>query len=88
MLKLYGPGATFEDAKKLRREDALIVQKLIEGKLKGRIRTGFRAAPSSNSDVISGDVEGDVVTDATYKYELLTVSGSLKWHRTTLNISW
>lgn len=54
----------------------------------GRGRFISRAAPSSNSDVLAGDVEGDIVNDATREYKLLNISGTLKWDRRTLDVSW
>ncbi len=47
-----------------------------------------RAAPSSPTDVLSTDVEGDIVNDATYEYKLLTISGTLTWIRTLLDTTW
>jgi len=54
----------------------------------GRARGQQRAAPSSNSDVLSTDSEGDYVNDATYEYKLLNISGVLKWDRRTLSVAW
>jgi hypothetical protein len=53
-----------------------------------RDRTGQRVVPTSNSDVTIDDKVGDYLNDATYKYELVTVSGARKWHRTTLSVGW
>lgn len=53
---------------------------------RGRFRT--RAAPSSPSDVLATDQEGDIVNDDTYEYKLLTVSGNLRWDRRLLDTSW
>lgn len=47
-----------------------------------------RAAPSSNSDVLSTDNEGDVVNDASFEYKLLNISGTLLWDRRALDTSW
>lgn len=47
-----------------------------------------RAAPSSNSDVLATDNLGDIVNDATYEYKLLDISGTQKWDRRTLDVSW
>jgi hypothetical protein len=54
----------------------------------GRGRFTSRAAPSSATDVLAADVEGDIVNDATYEYKLLNISGTLKWDRRTLDTSW
>jgi hypothetical protein len=71
-----------------RREDITDHEGLRDGKLKGRNRTGVRAAPSSATDTTDSDIVGDIVTDATYKYELVDVAGVLKWHRVTLSVGW
>ena len=47
-----------------------------------------RSAPSSNSDVLATDNEGDIVNDATYEYKLLDISGTLLWDRRTLDVAW
>ncbi len=47
-----------------------------------------RTAPSSNSDVLATDNEGDIVNDATHEYKLLDISGTLKWDRRTLDVAW
>jgi len=54
----------------------------------GRGRFTSRVAPSSNSDVLATDTEGDIVNDATFEYKLLDISGTLKWDRRTLDVSW
>lgn len=71
-----------------RKRDVIEYNALKTGKKQGRIRTGIRAVPSSATDVIQGDAEGDIVTDATYIYELVTVSGSLKWDRRAHSVGW
>lgn len=54
----------------------------------GRGRFTSRAAPSSATDVLSTDNEGDIVNDATHEYKLLNISGTFKWDRRTLDTSW
>ena len=54
----------------------------------GRSLFTGRAAPSSNSDVLATDNEGDIVNDATFEYKLLDISGVLKWDRRALDTSW
>lgn len=56
--------------------------------VRGRGRFQERAAPTSNSDVVATDQEGDIVNDATYEYKLLNISGTLKWDRRTLDVAW
>lgn len=73
----------------LRREDINEVDGLGQNKLKGRNRNGVRAVPTSATDVVSGDIEGDVVVDATYRYELVDVAGTgLRWRIEELDVSW
>jgi len=87
-LNPFGSNSTLADVLRERANDVATVAALDQGKLPGRIRTGLRAVPSSNSDVIAGDALGDVITDATYIYTLIRVSGSLKWDRRAHNVSW
>ena len=47
-----------------------------------------RVAPSSATDVLATDNEGDIVNDATYEYKLLSISGNLRWDRRLLDTSW
>ena len=54
----------------------------------GRGRFQTRAAPSSPTDVLATDQEGDIVNDATYEYKLLDISGTLRWDRRTLDTAW
>ena len=72
----------------LRKEDITEYNGLQQGKLKGRDRTGVRAVPTSATDTTAEDFVGDVVKDATYRYELIDISGTLKWDRRTLSVGW
>ena len=72
----------------LRREDITEYETLRDGKLKGRDRTGVRAVPANATDTDAGDIIGDVVKDGTYRYELVDDSGTAKWDRRTLDVSW
>ncbi len=56
--------------------------------VQGRGLFTTRAAPSSATDVLATDQEGDICNDATYEYKLLTISGVLKWDRRTLSVGW
>lgn len=48
-----------------------------------------RAAPSSPSNVLATDEEGDIVNDNTYEYKLLNISGTgLRWDRRALAVGW
>lgn len=80
---------TPEDLLRSRAEDVREIAGIQENKLQGRWRYD-RAFPSSAADVISGDALGDRMTNGTYLVELVDedMSGSLKWHRTTLSVGW
>ncbi|CAB4214630.1 hypothetical protein UFOVP1454_56 [uncultured Caudovirales phage] len=69
-------------------EDVSDFQNLNNRFVLGRARGVTRAAPSSNSDVLSTDEVGDYVNDGTYEYKLLNISGTLKWDRRTLSVAW
>lgn len=90
--KNFGTSATLQDVLRTRKDDCNTVQVLENGKLMGRfnpINNGvLRAAPSAHNNVIQGDAQGDVITDATYIYTLLSVSGTLVWNRQALSIAW
>ena len=44
--------------------------------------------PSGPTDVVATDQLGDIVYDATYQYTLVDDSGTLKWDRRALDVSW
>ena len=46
--------------------------------------------PSTPTDVLETDNQGDIVTDGAngFEYKLVDVSGTLTWDRRTLNTSW
>ena len=56
--------------------------------VQGRGLFTTRTAPSTPTNVLATDQEGDVVNDATYEYKLLNISGVLKWDRRTLSVGW
>lgn len=87
-MNLFGENATLKDVVRERRNDVAIIKSLQSGKLQGRIRTLTRAVPANATDVTEGDAEGDVIVDATYRYELVSVSGVLKWNRQSLSVGW
>lgn len=55
--------------------------------LSGRSTTRI---PSSPADVLSTDVQGDVVyaTDGAYMYVLVSVTGTLTWGRMAIDTGW
>ena len=69
-------------------EDISDFNNLTQRFVRGRGRFEERAAPSSASDVLATDEEGDIVNDATYEYKLLNISGTLLWDRRALDTSW
>ena len=69
-------------------EDISDFQNLNNRFVMGRGLFKARVAPSSATNVLSGDAEGDIVNDATYEYKLLNISGTLKWDRRTLSVGW
>jgi len=70
-------------------EDISDFQNLTQRFVSGRGLFETRAAPSSPSDVLSTDEEGDIVNDATHEYKLLNISGTgLRWDQRALSIGW
>ncbi len=53
----------------------------------GRLRID-RTAPSSHSDVVGGDELGDIMRSGTYEYLLVNDSGTLKWARHAIDVTW
>jgi hypothetical protein len=81
-----GNNATLQQVRDQRRNDAKVVDFLLEFKLQGRDRTGLRAVPTADDDVIKlsgglGDILGDIVYDFTgnKKYELVNNNGTIQW---------
>lgn len=57
--------------------------------VRGRGLFQERAAPSSPSDVLATDQEGDIVNTATHEYKLLNIpSTGLRWDRRALDVAW
>lgn len=77
-----------QEIARLRDGDISDFDNLVNRFVRGRGRFTERAAPSSNSDVLATDNEGDIVNDATFEYKLLDISGTLKWDRRTLDVAW
>lgn len=53
----------------------------------GRFRHD-RVAPTSNADVLASDKEGDIVRSATREYVVVNDSGTLKWARFSIDVTW
>lgn len=74
-----------------RERDASAIKQLENGRVIGRLRNAganARAVPTSNSDVLTGDAEGDRLYDASYLYLCVNISGELKWGRIALDTTW
>ncbi len=69
-------------------EDISDFQNLNNRFVTGRGLFRSRAAPSTPTNVLATDSEGDIVNDATYEYKLLNISGVLKWDRRALSVGW
>ena len=69
-------------------EDISDFQNLNNRFVLGRGRLTSRIAPTSATNVLATDSEGDIVNDATYEYKLLNISGTLRWDRRTLSTAW
>lgn len=79
----------FQEIARLREdEDISDFQNLSQQFVLGRGLFTTRAAPSSPSNVLATDNEGDIVNDATHEFKLLDISGTLKWDRRTLDVAW
>lgn len=84
----FGSRTDLQTITKERKNDCAVITALETGKLPGRLNPPGRAVPSSHSNVISGDAQGDVITDGTYIYTLISISGSLVWDRRAYSVGW
>lgn len=84
----FGTGATLADVIRERANDVSVMEEVQRRKLDGRNRNGARAIPATALDVAQGDAVGDVMTDGTYRYELVNAGGTLAWDRKTLSVGW
>lgn len=88
----FGSSLDINTVYRERPRDVAVVEQIERNKLKGRVRTSgaiARTPPSSATDVVDDDAEGDVLYDATYQYRLVRLpDDSLVWDRKTLAISW
>lgn len=80
-LDIIGESGTLQQIVGLRKDDQAAIRKLEATKFNGRDRTGIRAVPTSNTDVIVGDTPGDRVNDTTHVYLCMTISGSTQWRK-------
>ncbi len=84
----FSSTASTEDIRRERQRDSMVIENLEQGKLQGRFRNE-RGAPSSATDIVSGDAVGDIVASGSYIYTLIDVFGTgLRWHRQSLAIGW
>lgn len=82
-----GASAGIEDFRSARRNDVAVIDGILEYKANGRDRTGLRALPDDETDVIAGDILGDYFYDFTneFRYDLTADDGILQWVRTAIN---
>lgn len=85
---LFSKNTTLADVIAQRRYDANAIDDLEKQKCPGRERTGLRAVPTGHADLLPGDAWGDEITDATYVYRLIRVSGVLVWDRRAHSVAW
>lgn len=85
MLERFTENTTLKDVIRARRADVSEIERLGRTKLDGRIRTSTRAIPSTETDVVEGDAEGDILTEVDgsheYIYTLLSYEGTLMWDK-------
>lgn len=73
---------------RLRSDDVNEVRNLNNRLVQGRLRTD-RSTPSSHTDVNDGiDKLGDIVRTAAYEYVVVNDSGTLKWSRSAVDVTW
>lgn len=84
-LAIIGESETLRQIINLRSDDQATIRSLEATKFNGRDRTGIRAVPTTNTDVIVGDTPGDRVNDSTYIYLCMTISGSTQWRKIALS---
>ena len=84
--RLFGNNTTLRNIIDQRRFDVADINNIKEYKLNARDRTGIRDVPSSATDVVNGDIQGDFLYDisGTKKYELVNNSGTLQWIEITI----
>lgn len=86
----YGPLASnngLEVVFNERERDVSAIAQLETGKLQGRYRNVgaiARDIPTSSTDIVSGDAEGDIVYNGSTLYICLNISNSLAWRSITL----
>jgi len=76
-----GANATQPDLLREHNRVVTDIEQIEQNRLQGRIRTLTRAVPATETDVVAGDAEGDVLTDATHRYELLSYGGTMLWDK-------
>ena len=71
-----------KDAAAQRPNDMRVIRQMQRNKLDGRNRNSgenYRAIPTSSSDVLAGDAEGDIVYDNSKMWRAMDIDGALKW---------
>lgn len=72
---------------RMRGDDVREISNLKNRLVMGRLRID-RVAPTSNSDIQTPDQLGDIVRTGTYEYIVVNDSGTLKWARHAIDVTW
>lgn len=71
----------------IREDDRRVLNNLENTFLRARLRTD-RVAPATYDDVQPPDKEHDIIMASDYLYFLVNDSGTLKWARVAVSVSW
>ena len=83
----YGASPRIDVVFNEREKDVSTISQIETGKLQGRFRNegaSARAVPSSNTDTVRGDAEGDIVYDGSALYICLKLNDTLEWREIAL----
>lgn len=87
----FSPTTTLLGIINERSRDVSTIATIENGKLNGRWRNSganARAIPTSSTDILDGDADGDLMYDASYVYLCASLNGALKWGRITIDSVW
>lgn len=81
-LGIIGESKTLQQIVDLRKDDQATIRSLEQTKFTGRDRTGIRAVPTSNTDLLVSDTVGDRVNDTTHIYFCINIpSVGVQWRK-------
>ena len=81
-LAIIGESEALRQIINLRSDDQAAIRTLEATKFNGRDRTGIRAVPTSNTDLLVGDTVGDRVNDTTHIYFCMNIPGTgVQWRK-------